>query len=66
MVALQRLTVRESREEAGVVRSAATALGVPAAEVPGLLELSKGSAQLEAAEGADAPALEKQSETPKA
>ena len=38
----------------------------PSVEVPGLLELSKGSAQLEAAEGADAPALEKQSETPKA
>lgn len=38
MVALQRLTVRESREEAGVVRSAATALGVPATEVLGLLD----------------------------
>lgn len=38
----------------------------PSVDVPGLLELSKGSAQLEAVDGADAPALEKQSETPKA
>ncbi|MGY2078809.1 5-methylcytosine restriction system specificity protein McrC [Modestobacter sp. SYSU DS0657] len=38
MVALQRLTVREARDEHSVVRSAATGLGVPDAEVLGLLD----------------------------
>ena len=38
MASLQRLTVREARDEPGLVRSAAAALGVPDAEVLALLD----------------------------